>query len=519
MVPYEGKKPYAYISYTAEDAHLVMPILEQLAAKGYRIWFDNGTGQQEDKLSALSKSAVVLAFVTANFNGSDGCRRDVYFAAGQSKPVLGIVPEEVQPDKNRLPQIGENRWVCAADFPSEEAFIEGICKCPDLEPCRQNGAAGGTGGGKTGVGSALEWAKRNWRSLGAAVAVLLLLLIGYHTIHFWSTESCTEAAVCRLCGRERAAATGHDWKAADCETPGTCRRCGETQGIALGHQWTDATCQSAAVCSVCGKKSGEKAEHDWLPATCNYPQTCVFCGEVTGTALDHQWQDATYDAPRTCVLCGQTEGEPLERPQSQPQIQLEEGDLVYFGSYEQDNNTGNGKENIRWVVLEVLEDYALLLSEHALDCKPYHSGNGKNITWEESSLRSWLNDEFLDSAFNAGEQMRILQTRVSAQDNPDFGTEAGETTEDYVFLLSIAEVKTYFPDYPDRVCEPTAYAQAQGAFSHADADRGGWWWLRTPGASEDCAASVNSNGILDTEGSAVTGTKGSVRPAIWIQLN
>ena len=492
MSPYEGTKPYAFVSFSQTDAELVMPIVQMLSDMGYRLWFDRGDGQLDQRILRLSRSAVVIAFAAPDAELSGTCRQDVYYAQGQNKPVLGVFPGTPGGEENRKKLFGEALCVCRADYTDEAAFVEAICGCPELDPCRDKGSSR-VAGGKTDLTPVKEWVKKYWPSLAAVAAAALVLLIGYHVIHIWSTASCTEPAVCMLCGKERSAASGHDWMAADCRNPETCRRCGEIRGAALGH--------------------------DWIPATCTAPQTCVACGETMGEAIDHQWQEATYDTPRTCVFCGLTDGEPLESSQSQPQIQVEPGDLVYFGSYEQDNDTGNGNENIRWVVLEVEGDYALLLSEYALDCKPYHSTGVNSITWEDCSLRSWLNDEFLNTAFTAGHRMRIVLTRVPADDNPDYGTEAGKDTEDYVFLLSIAEVRKYYPDYPDRICEPTAYARAQGAFSHTDPDRGGWWWMRTPGASKDFATSVNSNGILDIEGSTVTGTKGSVRPAIWVRLN
>lgn len=55
-------------------------------------------------------------------------------------------------------------------------------------------------------------------------------------------------------------------------------------------------------------------------------------------------------------------------------IQLTTGQLVRFGSYEQDNDTSNGKEPIEWIVLSVDEEQgrALLLSRYVLDRIPLY---------------------------------------------------------------------------------------------------------------------------------------------------
>ena len=47
------------------------------------------------------------------------------------------------------------------------------------------------------------------------------------------------------------------------------------------------------------------------------------------------------------------------------------GSYINFGAYEQDNNTSNGKEDVEWLVLEVKDGKALVISKYALDCKQY----------------------------------------------------------------------------------------------------------------------------------------------------
>ena len=63
------------------------------------------------------------------------------------------------------------------------------------------------------------------------------------------------------------------------------------------------------------------------------------------------------------------------------------GDIVTFGSYEQDNNLSNGKEAIEWLVLDIQDGKALLLSKYGLETKEYNTGDYE-ITWERSTLRS-----------------------------------------------------------------------------------------------------------------------------------
>ena len=73
------------------------------------------------------------------------------------------------------------------------------------------------------------------------------------------------------------------------------------------------------------------------------------------------------------------------------------GKTIKFGSYEQDNNTSNGKEAIEWLVLDVQGNKVFLVSRYNLDVQPYNKTSG-SVTWEKCTLRTWLNNDFLNHA-------------------------------------------------------------------------------------------------------------------------
>ena len=145
-------------------------------------------------------------------------------------------------------------------------------------------------------------------------------------------------------------------------------------------------------------------------------------------------------------------------------------------------------------------------------------------------MRAWLNDEFLNKAFSAKEQSAILVTNVKnrlGQGYFQWKTNGGQNTKDQVFLLSYVEANRYLGvTYDDlkniksRIA-PTAYAIAQGAYTRdssqtADGEPAGWWWLRSPGYSQNDAASVYADGRLHYK--YVSHSKNVVRPAFWLDL-
>ena len=192
------------------------------------------------------------------------------------------------------------------------------------------------------------------------------------------------------------------------------------------------------------------------------------------------------------------------------------GDYVFFGEYEQDNNTANGKEDIEWLVLEVKDGKALVISKYALDHKQYDTSS-TDVTWETCTLRRWLNNDFINAAFSDDEKAMIPTVTVSADNNPDYSTNPGNATQDQVFLLSITEVNKYFSSDSARQCKPTDYAVANGTL---ESDNGNcWWWLRSPGNYQFNAARVLSYGDVYEYGGYVNVDTTAVRPALWVDLS
>ena len=193
------------------------------------------------------------------------------------------------------------------------------------------------------------------------------------------------------------------------------------------------------------------------------------------------------------------------------------GNYLKFGAYEQDNNLSNGREEIEWLILEVKDGRALLISKYALDCQQYNTDH-TNVTWETCTLRQWLNNDFINAAFSADEKAIIPTVTVSADQNPDYNTYSGNATQDQIFLLSMAEAYRYFSSDSARQCKPTNYAVANGADVNSS-DGICQWWVRSPGDAQDSAASIYYNGDGDMSGYFVYRNYIAVRPALWIDLN
>ncbi|MBR1443043.1 MAG: hypothetical protein IJ583_05860 [Firmicutes bacterium] len=218
------------------------------------------------------------------------------------------------------------------------------------------------------------------------------------------------------------------------------------------------------------------------------------------------------------------------------------GDIVTFGTFEQDDNESNGAEPIEWIVLDADGSKALLLSKYVLAEEQYNIQD-KQVTWQTSTLFQWLNADFLNGAFSEEERQQIINT--------EYGK---------VFLLSFDEAVKYFDMSPvdehdtisdmDYVCyysekalaEPTKFASSgytgakefkqdyydklteKGVTYNSDVIGNTYapYWLRTLVEGDgSCVNAVNEQGGLRDKtisNSAYLLAKSDigVRPAIWI---
>jgi len=156
-----------------------------------------------------------------------------------------------------------------------------------------------------------------------------------------------------------------------------------------------------------------------------------------------------------------------------------------------------------WIVLSVEGDYAKILHETIVERRPYNYPHSP-ITWEASSSREWLNDEFYNN-IPATDRYRIRETHVINNNNPRWNTPGGANTIDRIFLLSIEEAGMYFDNNADRI----AYHPG-GAF-HS-------WWLRSPGTIPQNVAFVFDDGRIFVNGDPSSFNDG-IRPALWLRLD
>lgn len=256
-------------------------------------------------------------------------------------------------------------------------------------------------------------------------------------------------------------------------------------------------------------------------------------------------------------------------------------DCIYFGHYTQEDSDGDGVcdnegdnvEPIKWRVLHVNEDNtALLMSDKILDMRPFNeTGSDESgavyVTWENSTLRSWLNgygtdvnrdgalfnlDNFLYTAFTTDELDAIVRSTVINDKNDLLETQCPNNTDDYVFILNESDCKNAeygLADYDSDgyLDDPEGYINGKLAAKMtgyaagkqcAPSQNSGQYWLLTPGKNpyeDDNRSSayryyeyVDNRGIRDFLGCNINSynynddeiiQEMGVRPCLYINLN
>ena len=182
------------------------------------------------------------------------------------------------------------------------------------------------------------------------------------------------------------------------------------------------------------------------------------------------------------------------------------GDEMEFGSY---NNN-----ELTWNVILKTDGLYLLECQNNIDTKKWNDEGGSIDVdsplfyaneWSNCSLRTWLNDDFYNQAFDKNAKAAIVKCDLRNSIEEAYTKSGGKDTQDNVFVLSYAECKKFV--------EPLDLLDCESAY-----------WLRNPAGSNGEYAAICDGYLTDEVGDWYGGCSGvgeeqGVRPAIWVTNN
>ena len=159
--PYEGTKPFLFISYAHRESSQVVDTIRILHEKGYRLWYDEGIPAGSDWPANIARHMQncerVVFFVSERALESQNCYSEIRTAARLKKPTLLVKLEDIVPDE---------RWM---------GLLEGKTEIPILETAPERADAILNSGfvTKRFLHSALE--SIPWERMGLVASLLLFL--------------------------------------------------------------------------------------------------------------------------------------------------------------------------------------------------------------------------------------------------------------------------------------------------------------------------------------------------------
>lgn len=222
------------------------------------------------------------------------------------------------------------------------------------------------------------------------------------------------------------------------------------------------------------------------------------------------------------------------------------GDIVQMGTYEQDGDAET-EDPICWDVLDKDGDAVLLISHDVIAYQRF-SDSRKCVIWEDSEIRTWLNQEFYAEAFDEEEQASIRETTLENPSTVGFAAhvdpsgdvqvrESRPDTKDKIFLLSWKEAEQYYGNrltdasvlgrrpsravlqkrkaiFTDLIIEelPAMYPYSRHL---ADGTERLPWMLRSTGMKDYNILVIGYEGKWDQD---YPDSYNGVRPAMWVNV-
>ncbi len=578
MSAYTGEEKYIFVSYAHEDKDRVQPFIENMQIAGFRVSY-HAEADEEWSFSIdekLEKSAAVLVFISPNTVDSQNARKDINYVLENHKELLIIYLKDINSQYGLGKQLNDLPSLHQSQYLSEISLLNEILKAPILKNCR-NGISGSFSAEKAKreknlneqksfcqeykVGDTVRFGSYQqngtqkevieWKVLDIKDGKALLLSKAaldcqkYNKTHVdvawkncslrkWLNHEFLNAAFSESEKAKIPTVTVSDDSSYGTNSGDTSRDQIFLLSVSEAKKYLKSNSEKLCQPTVFTNSKGVVITGGncrwWLRSSRDYSNACYISSDGTvyenGTNVDNGFN--TVRPALWMNLNGSgSNAEPTEKkdfsasvPSAQSLIekkklqkQCKVGSTVKFGAYPQN---GPEKEDIEWQVLEVIGGKALLISKYALECKRYHEKT-ENITWENCTLRKWLNHEFLNAAFSESEKAKIPTVTVSADKNPSGNTYPGKPTHDKIFLLSIPEANQYFAGNTARICQPTAAAKGNGVWTNTEGNC--FWWLRSPGNTQDYAADIYSLGGVREKGDYVSCGNSAVRPALWMDLN
>ena len=141
-VPYQGDCPYIFISYSHKNASKVFPVIEQLQANNYRVWYDEGidpgTEWDENIAQHVKHCGFFIAFLSPEYLSSSNCRDELNYARDLDKNRLLIYLSDVELPGGMSMRLSRLQAIHMYTYVNPEAFLQKLYTAPGIDLCLED---------------------------------------------------------------------------------------------------------------------------------------------------------------------------------------------------------------------------------------------------------------------------------------------------------------------------------------------------------------------------------------------
>lgn len=137
--PYDGTLPYIFFSVCHDNESWAIPIIERLAAEGFRVWFRKEYSSQADQMESLTnhlcQCKVYINIITKAFMNSHDQKNELTFSINSKKKIVAAMLEPVTFSLGVQRQLEMSRQI-TVNTASPEMFLDSLFRLPELSDCK-----------------------------------------------------------------------------------------------------------------------------------------------------------------------------------------------------------------------------------------------------------------------------------------------------------------------------------------------------------------------------------------------
>ncbi|MCD7906645.1 MAG: toll/interleukin-1 receptor domain-containing protein [Clostridium sp.] len=140
--PYEGVKPYAFISYSHKNREIAETVVKNLQSAGFRLWFDRYIeyGDEWDDIIAqkIEDCSCIVCMVSAGYIASENCKDEHSYAKELKIPRILVYLEEVDFSGGFILRSHRTHAIQQYQYKDLNEFYDDLSTINVLQDCKEN---------------------------------------------------------------------------------------------------------------------------------------------------------------------------------------------------------------------------------------------------------------------------------------------------------------------------------------------------------------------------------------------